>query len=232
MRDWFLCVVRLGISLDHCFAPSTITLVVTGVALFITFTPKRTSTMTEGLEQKESETAVAETAPLPHTTETRPMVKVVKQALDSWGLKYGDIPEAQCQPNIPMITFGMNGDTSNYRVLLSMDLDDEIFAVYYTSPTKVDEIHRTAIAEYFMRINYNVMLGHFDLDAKDGEIRFKVSAIVKESKLSVEMVRQMVGVAMNTMDKFFPGIMAIQYANKTPEEALHDINNPPPQPTD
>ncbi|KAL7578444.1 hypothetical protein ACA910_012834 [Epithemia clementina (nom. ined.)] len=180
--------------------------------------------MAEEETAKNTVNAVVEKKP--HETETREMVRTVKQALDTWGLKYGDIPEDQCQPNIPMITFGMNGDSSSYRVLLSMDMDDDIFAVYYTSPTKVDEQHRTAIAEYFMRINYNVMLGHFDLDARDGEIRFKVSAIVKESKLSVQMVQQMIGVSMNTMDKFFPGVMAIQFGNKSPEQALDDINNP------
>ena len=108
-----------------------------------------------------------------------------------------------------------------------MDMEDDIFAVYYTSPMKVIQEHRTSVAEFFMRINYNVMLGHFDLDARDGEVRFKVSAIVKGSELSLEMVRQMIGVSMNTMDKFFPGVLAIQFENKTPEEALNDINNPP-----
>eukprot|EP00527_Entomoneis_sp_CCMP2396_P006642 CAMPEP_0198146070 /NCGR_PEP_ID=MMETSP1443-20131203/27222_1 /TAXON_ID=186043 /ORGANISM="Entomoneis sp., Strain CCMP2396" /LENGTH=118 /DNA_ID=CAMNT_0043809901 /DNA_START=299 /DNA_END=655 /DNA_ORIENTATION=- len=105
-----------------------------------------------------------------------------------------------------------------------MDMEDDIFAVYYSSPTKVDEQYRAAVAEYFMRINYNVMLGHFDIDARDGEVRFKVSAIVKGSQLSQQMVQQMIGVSMNTMDKFFPGVMAIQSGIKTPSEALSDIN--------
>ena len=51
----------------------------------------------EAVERTETDTGV-----LPHETETRQMVKTVKEALDSWGLKYGDVPDEQCQPNIPV----------------------------------------------------------------------------------------------------------------------------------
>mmetsp|Transcript_445 Transcript_445/g.1245 ORF Transcript_445/g.1245 Transcript_445/m.1245 type:complete len:185 (-) Transcript_445:212-766(-) len=161
----------------------------------------------------------------PGQRESRPMDQVVKAALEGWDIKYQDVPAEKCQTNVPLITFGLNGQASNYQVLLSMDLVDDIFALYYTSPTKIDERHRPAVVEYFMRINYNVMLGHFDLDQRDGEVRFKVSTITKGSFLSIEMVQHMIGVATNTMDKFFPGLMAIQYGNKTPLEALNEINN-------
>lgn len=160
------------------------------------------------------------------TAETNDMVKIVREALDSISVQYTVVPEERCRPNIPMISFGMTGSSSTYHVLLSMDLEDDIFGVYFTSPTKVVEEHRPAIAEYFMRINYHVMLGHFDLDARDGEFRFKLSCVLTASALSIEMVLHMIHVASTTMERFFPGVMAVQFGNKTPQEAFNDINSP------
>ena len=46
----------------------------------------------------------------------------------------------------------------------------------------------------------------------------------------------MIGISMKTMDKFFPGMMACEFGDVPPEEALEEIerplHNPDGQPTE
>ena len=111
------------------------------------------------------------------------MMAIVRSALDEWGLRYEVVERAN--PKIPIIEFGMSGTYSNYRAIISMDFEDEIFAVYYVCPLKVIESRRRELARFFAGANYKVMVGHFDLDFRDGEVRVSYSFSVTKASSSM-----------------------------------------------
>ena len=151
------------------------------------------------------------------------MLSIARSALDEWGLTYEVVERSN--PQIPIIEFGMSGTYSSYRAIVSMDMEDQIFAVYYVCPLKMIESRRRELARYLAGANYKVMIGHFDLDFRDGEVRFKVSTILRGSMLSKEMVKQMIGISMKTMDKFFPGMMACEFGDIPADDALAALEN-------
>lgn len=148
------------------------------------------------------------------------MLTVVRSVLDQWNLTY-EVSE-RSTPTVGIVVFGMSGMYTNYRATLCMDVEDDIFAVYYVCPIKIIERRRREIALYLAGANYRVAVGHFDLDFRDGEVRYKISVTLKGSRLSCEMVKQMIGISMNTLDKFFPGIMACAFGDQSAVDALQE----------
>ena len=129
------------------------------------------------------------------------MLVHVKAALDEWSLNYQQIDADKCEPGNQIIIFNLNAKSANFRCLLSMMTTDERFAVYFTSPIKVPEEHRPKVAEYIVRVNYGIMIGHLDMDFSDGEVRFKASTDVQGTQLSKDMVKQMIGSSLKALER-------------------------------
>ncbi len=66
-----------------------------------------------------------------------------------------------------------------------------------------------AIAEFITRANYGLVIGNFELDFSDGELRYKTAIDVEDDNLSFALIKQMVYANVIIMDKYLPGIMAV-----------------------
>jgi len=72
------------------------------------------------------------------------------------------------------------------------------------------------------RANYGLILGNFEMDFRDGEIRYKTSILV-DYELSAVVIKKLVYTNLSTIDDYFPGFMKIIYGNISPEEALNQV---------
>ncbi|MDJ0775292.1 MAG: YbjN domain-containing protein, partial [Mastigocoleus sp. MO_167.B18] len=66
-------------------------------------------------------------------------------------------------------------DNSNYNCYVIINEEKRNFKFYSISPVKVPENKYTEMAEFFTRANYGMNLGNFEMDFRDGEIRYKTS---------------------------------------------------------
>ena len=66
-----------------------------------------------------------------------------------------------------------------------------------------------AVAEFITRANYGLIIGNFELDFSDGEIRYKTSLDVEGDRLSQALIKQLVYTNVLTMDQYLPGILAV-----------------------
>ncbi|MCP2730106.1 YbjN domain-containing protein [Limnofasciculus baicalensis] len=71
------------------------------------------------------------------------------------------------------------------------------------------------IGEFLLRINYSQILGSFDLDFSDGEIRYKTSSIINPKSLTADTIKDLVYTNLMMMEQYLPGIMKIA-AHKPP----------------
>jgi hypothetical protein len=71
------------------------------------------------------------------------------------------------------------------------------------------------------------LIGNFELDLVDGEIRFKTSNDVKNDRLSSALFQPLVYTNVVMMDRYLPGIMAVIYGGVSPENAIAQIENEP-----
>jgi hypothetical protein len=65
-----------------------------------------------------------------------------------------------------------------------------------------------------------MIIGNFELDFADGEIRYKTSIDVKGDILSFELIKQLVYANVTMMDEYLPGIMSVIDNDVSPEDAI------------
>lgn len=90
----------------------------------------------------------------------------------------------------------------------------------FTPPDK-----QPAMAEFLTRANYGMVIGNFEMDYSDGEVRFKTSIDVSANieHLTEAQFRSVVFTNVLMMDKYFPGMMSVMYLNRPPAELIAEI---------
>jgi len=77
------------------------------------------------------------------------------------------------------------------------------------------------------RANSGTIVGNFELDFAEGEIRYKTSIDVEGDRLSSALIKQMVYANVTMMDRYLPGIMSVIYSNVSPSDAIAQIEASP-----
>jgi hypothetical protein len=115
---------------------------------------------------------------------------------------------------------GRNGKLNCYAQAKEAE---QQFVFYSIFPIKVQENQRQNIAEFIARANYGMIIGNFELDFHDGELRYKTSNYVTRNKLSFELIKILVYTNVKITDEYLPGIMSIINDNVSPELAIYQI---------
>ena len=80
-----------------------------------------------------------------------------------------------------------------------------------------------AVAEFITRANFGMIIGNFEFDYSDGEIRYKTSVDLEGVEVQSNLLRNLVYANVLTMDKYFTGLMRVMYGGITPDEAIREI---------
>src|SRR5207244_674152 len=83
------------------------------------------------------------------------------------------------------------------------------FVFYSLCPLKVSAAKRANVAEFIARANYGLIIGNFEMDFDDGEVRYKTSIDVEEAELTPELLRPLVYANVWTMDQYLRGLIAV-----------------------
>lgn len=99
---------------------------------------------------------------------------------------------------------------------------------YSIVPIVAPEEQRLALAEFLTRANCGLIIGNFEFDFADGEIRYKTSLDIEgmrgeplqaESAV-IALIRNLVYANIATMDNYLPGIMAVLNSQLSPVDAI------------
>lgn len=115
------------------------------------------------------------------------------------------------------------GDNGKLNCLARVREDHVQFMFYSACPVNTPEDKRPSMAEFVTRANYGLIMGNFEMDYRDGEVRFKTSIDVDGGELTDALIRNMVYSNVMTMDRYLPGIMALMYGGATAEEAIAQV---------
>lgn len=122
-----------------------------------------------------------------------------------------------------VISTSVKAEHATYRLFFHADESSQIVMLYATLSNLIPEERRLAAADYLTRANYGMRIGNFELDLNDGEVRYKVSMDVEGGTLALTMVKNMIGTAVTTFDRYFQGLMSVCYAVTDPAEAIQAI---------
>jgi len=107
--------------------------------------------------------------------------------------------------------------------------DSQQFIFYSILDENVPVERRPAVAEFITRANYGMIIGNFEMDFDDGEVRFKTSVDVEGGVLSPSMIRNMIYLNVLMTDKYLPGFMEVIAGTKSPRDAVKDIEQIKPE---
>ncbi|MBP0027348.1 MAG: YbjN domain-containing protein [Roseofilum sp. Guam] len=113
----------------------------------------------------------------------------------------------QLKPELLQLAF--QGDNGRWRCYARIHEADKQFIFYSICPLAVEEEYRGLMAEFLTKANYGMILGNFELDFTDGEIRYKTSIDVENDRLSLALVRSLVYANVTIVDRYLPGIVAV-----------------------
>lgn len=119
-----------------------------------------------------------------------------------------------------------SGTSGRWRCLMVINEEREQVCMYSILDVNCPGDQRGAVSEFITRANYGLIIGNFELDYSDGEIRYKSSVDVEGGELTDLMVKNLCYANVLTVDRYFPGLMAVMYGGKDPEGAVHEVENP------
>lgn len=94
------------------------------------------------------------------------------------------------------------------------------FVFYSIAPITVPSEKRMAIAEFLCRVNDGMVIGNFEINFENGEIRYKTSIDVNGDRLTNALIKQLVYNNVLTMDQYLPGIKAVVEVGILPAVAI------------
>ncbi|MBD2541006.1 YbjN domain-containing protein [Coleofasciculus sp. FACHB-SPT36] len=115
---------------------------------------------------------------------------------------------------------GAHGQWRCYGVLQE---SPKQFVFYSICPIIVASENRLAMADFLTRANYNLLVGNFEMDFEDGEIRYKTSINFEGSQLDHALLKQLAYINVVMMNQYLPGIIAVLNDNVPPADAISQI---------
>ena len=122
-----------------------------------------------------------------------------------------------------LVEMGFRGKSGTWRCYARAYQETQRLLFYSVLSVNVPPEKRVAVAEFLTRANYGLQIGNFEMDYRDGEVRFKTSIDVEADRLTPALVKNLVYPNVAMMDRYLPGIMRIIYGDVAPEEAIAEI---------
>lgn len=125
--------------------------------------------------------------------------------------------------------FGVNLKNNIENATYEIDVKDDMYIVYLQSPIGViagDEETMKEMKDFFIRTNYDLLYGSFDLNVFNGNIRFKFSIECSDGKPSNAVVCHSIVKPAMTFDKFANGIISLIYSGATANQAIELCADP------
>lgn len=118
---------------------------------------------------------------------------------------------------------GIKLDGKLNRCDIIIDIREEYYLVYGMIALSADEKCLNAILEYIHRINYGLKFGSFELDLRDGEIRYKMYVDCGndcDCMPSESVIQRSLEMPALMFEKYGDGFLNIMFGNVSPEEAI------------
>lgn len=156
-------------------------------------------------------------------TTMKQAITAIKNYMDSKGFKY-QFDEAN---NIFTLTFSLSKTKlgrTDIRILVRPTTSDpnvcHRLVSYGQISLHADNDCMAQVAEYLHRANYGLNLGNFELDVRDGEIRYKVSMNVRDAMVGQDAIDDMLALPVSMFNKYGNGLLAVTMGMMSPEDAL------------
>ena len=145
-------------------------------------------------------------------------VAAVKTFLDEQGIRHDQLDDHTLHA-------GIGGENGLFPAFLDIDDEEGRLLVITICPANVPKGRRAAVVELLMRINWRLVLGSFDMDMDDGQIRFRTSIMLGQGGLNEEAITHVVLSNLTLMDHHLPDINTVAFGSTSPKSALQQAQD-------
>jgi len=124
-----------------------------------------------------------------------------------------------------ILSMGFKGENGSWRCYAQAKEEQERFIFYSVMESNVPKEKRQTIAEFITRANYGMIIGNFEMDFSDGEVRYKTSIDVEGGELAPQMIKSLIYANVLMMNRYLPGIMSVIYGGTDPAEAIAKVES-------
>lgn len=125
--------------------------------------------------------------------------------------------------DVTILWFRVKGSNAEWTCYAySKELERQL-VLYSVFPYKIKSYKRAAIAEFVARVNYDMMIGNFELNFDTGEVRYKTSIDLGLYIFEPITLQNLMEANFACMDTYFEGLMKIIYSSASPEEVIKAI---------
>lgn len=123
----------------------------------------------------------------------------------------------------PVLQLAFQGNNGRWLCFAQAREDMRQVVFYSVAPVQIPDDKRAAVAEFITRANYGLILGNFEMDFEDGELRYKTSLDIEGADLAPALLQPITFVNVSTMDRYLPGVMSVVYGGQAPAAAITQI---------
>lgn len=135
----------------------------------------------------------------------------VRDYLDDNDWKY------EFNPDKNVIKMGVNIKSKLQSAKMLISFNEGGYSVFAIPSMNADESSRPAVLEYISRANYGLRNGNFEMDLRDGEVRYKVYTNFKGLKdISNEVIDDSILIPPMMLQKYGDGLAAIMLGFSDP----------------
>ena len=138
--------------------------------------------------------------------------------------KTDDWPYIQLEDR-PVLSMNFDGKNAKWTCFAQAREEQRQFIFYSVCPVNAPAEKRPALAEFITRANYGLIIGNFELDFEDGEIRYKTSLDAEDLALNATVFKNLVYANLSMMDQYLPGILSILSSEISPREMIDQIES-------
>lgn len=147
--------------------------------------------------------------------------KIIAQAINSYLTE--DAWHFLFDEKCGLFKFGLSLKGKIKKINYLIDVKKGAYVVYAISPLGADEDDKEMMAsmtEFICRINYGLANGNFELDMRDGEIRFKCFVDCEGITPSNEMICNSIHCPATMFKRYGAGIIDIIFSKTSAQEAV------------
>lgn len=121
------------------------------------------------------------------------------------------------------IFFSYSGKNGTLKTHIFLREEIEVACVYSKLEVTVPEDKRLKVGEFLSRANYGLLVGNFEIDFRDGEVRYKASADFEGTTTSSTSYRNLLHANLSTADRYYPALMKMIWSDELSAEAAIEM---------
>lgn len=120
----------------------------------------------------------------------------------------------------PLFNLGIGLRNGQCVLTIHIGANTDALTSFANYPFNVIQEKYAAVLTAINFINWGLVLGNFEMDLRDGEVRFRTAMPISDAVPTVGQISRMVDSTLSMMDRFYSGFATILYTNEEPLVAI------------